>query len=74
MAVLDDIKAKLASIPAVIDAIAADQGGLIAEIADLKAQIAAGNPVTAADLDELLASATAIKDRLDAVDASVPVP
>jgi capsule polysaccharide export protein KpsE/RkpR len=71
MAKIDDVQAVLDSIPPVLDAIAADEGKLMAEIQALKDQIAAGGTVTEAQLQAALDSATAIKARLDAIDTTV---
>jgi hypothetical protein len=74
MATFAEVKAVLDAIPAVIDAIAADQATLVDEIKALKDGAAGGSVVTAAELQELQDLASAIKTRLDAVDASVPAP
>jgi hypothetical protein len=73
MAKFDDVKAVLDSIPPVIDAIAADQAVLVEKIRVLEAGVADGSMVvTEAQLQELQDLASAIKTRLDSVDASVP--
>jgi hypothetical protein len=69
---LDDAKSQLAAVGSVIEVIAADQATFIAAMADLTKQVADGTPATQAELQELVVSATAIKDRLEAVDTSVP--
>ncbi len=70
MSKVEDVKAVLDSIGPVIDAIAADSAKLVA---DLKACVDAGS-ASEAQLQELFDSASAIKSRLEAVDASVPAP
>jgi hypothetical protein len=74
MAKFDDVKAVLDAIPPVIDAIAADQATLVDEIKALKDGVGSGTVVTEAQLQELQDLASAIKARLDSVDASVPAP
>ena len=72
MATIDELNAKLDSIPPVLDAIVADEQALSAEIQALKDQIAAGTPVSQAQLDALHDKADGILQRLQGIDASVP--
>jgi len=72
MSKFDDFKAVLDAIPPVIDAIAADQQGLVDEIKALKDAVGGGGVITEGQMQELQDLASAIKSRLDAVDASVP--
>jgi uncharacterized protein YoxC len=62
------IMATLAELNSAIDAVATGVDGLEAAIADLKAQLAAGSPVTQADLDALFDKVQAIG--ADIADAS----
>lgn len=72
MATLQEVQGELVSIKAGVDtsnALAAQQ---VAMIADLKAQLAAGSPVTQADLDDLDAKADAILAAQGAAPAGTP--
>ena len=71
MATLQDITDKLAAIPPVLSAIAADEQGLKDQIQALKDQIAAGGTITEAQLDPILAQADAILLSLQGIDAAV---
>ena len=70
MAKIDEVQAVLDSIPPVLDAIAADEAKLAA---DLKACIDAGT-ATPEQLQKAFDAAVAIKARLDAIDLSQPAP
>ena len=74
MASLDEVKTALAGAVAALDEIAVDQASQAAEIQKLKDQIAAGSPVTQAQLDELATSAKALRDKAEAAAAAVPTP
>jgi hypothetical protein len=73
-ATIDDVNAVLDSIPVFIDGIVADEAAQMVEIQALKDQVAAGSAVTAAQLQSVFDKSKAIKDRLEAVDLSQPVP
>lgn len=72
MATVDELNAKMDAIPPVLDAIEADTNGLKAQIQTLSDQIAAGTPVTQAQLDALTIKADSILSRTQSIDASVP--
>lgn len=59
------------SVDEVIAADAAEDAAFLTEIADLKAQIAAGNPITQADLDELTEGMGGTKATLEALTAAL---
>ena len=71
-----DITALIDDINAATNVVAGKMDGLIVTIADLQAQIAAGTPVTQAQLDALGASLQAEKDVLVALgaDPANPIP
>ncbi len=72
MATVDELNAKMDAIPPVLDAIEADTNGLKKQIQALSDQIAAGTPVTQAQLDALTIKADGIVNRVQSIDASVP--
>ena len=55
-----------------VQGLLASQMALIAEVAALQAQIAAGGGISAADLDVVLATMQTQQAQLDAIAASVP--
>ena len=71
MADVASLSAKLDAIGPVLDAVAADEQAQKDMIQSLKDQIAAGTPVSQAQLDELDAKAGAILARVQGIDASV---
>jgi cell division protein FtsB len=72
MATVDELNAKMDAIPPVLDAIEADTNGLKAQIQTLSDQIAAGTPVSQAQLDALVVKADGIVNRVQSIDAEVP--
>lgn len=72
MATVGELQTKLDAIPPILDAIVADEQALKDMIQALQDQIAAGTPVTQAQLDELDAKADSVLQRLQGIDASVP--
>lgn len=73
---LTSVKQIVTDIDAETNTLAVKQQAEIALIADLKAQIAAGTPVTQADLDGLSDNLSAIRDRLKVIgaDPADPIP
>jgi hypothetical protein len=76
MAKLTDVQQLIADLDTETNTVAAKVDAQAAAIADLKAQIAAGSPVTQADLDAIAAGLTPISDRLKALgsDPAAPIP
>lgn len=76
MADVASVKQLIVDLGAETDALSTKIDAEVAEIASLKAQIAAGSPVTQADLDAISAGLSPISDRLKALGASPadPIP
>lgn len=76
MAAVTDLKTLAADLDVETNAVAAKIDAEMAQIADLKAQIAAGSPVSQADLDSIVASLGPVSDRLKALgaDPAQPIP
>ena len=72
MALVDDIKVKLDSMATSIDGIEVDQAALVAKVQELSDIIAGGGVVTQDQLTEVLEQATAIDERLKAIDVKLP--
>ena len=66
--VLDDI----AALKPVADAVVADLADLKKQIADLQAQVAAGSPVTEADLQALADAATSLETSTGELSGAIP--
>lgn len=73
MTTVQELKNQLAEIAPIIVNVSGDVDSLLAQIAALQAEILSGKVATQEDLDELAASAQAIKDSLSTVDAKEPV-
>lgn len=71
-----DLETLVTDLNAATNTMAIKQDGEIAEIADLKKQIAAGVPVTQEQLDKVVAGLQPISDKLKAMgaDATAPIP
>lgn len=71
-----DIKQLIKDLDTETNAVAAKQDAEIAKIAELQAQITAGNPATAQDLQDIVDGLTPISTRLKALgaDPAVPIP
>lgn len=76
MSDVTSIKQLVTDLDAETNAVAAKVDAQASAIADLKAQLAAGTPVTQADLDAIQAGLQPISDRLKALgsDADAPIP
>ncbi len=76
MAKVTDLTDLVTALDAETNAVAAKIDAEMAEIADLKAQIAAGTPVTQDQLDAVVSGLTPISDRLKALgsDPAQPIP
>ncbi len=72
MGKMEELEASLDSMNTTVTAVAGDQQVLKDEIQALKDQVAAGTPVTEAQLDSALGKAKALQARLEGIDASVP--
>ena len=70
MATLDELNAALATISAEVDKVAADTDNLLAQLASIPP--GGLTPEQQAAIDSAVASATAIADRLKAIDDKVP--
>ena len=71
MATLADIQVTLAAVSANMDDVASGVDALEAAIAALKAQVAEGHVITQAELDELAASASAVRAKAETVIADI---
>jgi hypothetical protein len=72
MATAADIKASLDAVSTGLDNIVADEAKQAQSIADLQAQLAAGSPITAADLQALADQAAALASRTQGVADAIP--
>ena len=68
---VQDIQAKLDEVQTGLDAVAADEDALKAQIQALQDRINQGAGVTADQLQEVMDKASAIADRVRAIDVSV---
>lgn len=72
MTSVEELKNSLDGIQSIVTNVKGDVESLIAQVAVLAAEVAAGKIATQEDLDALGAKAQGIKDSLGAVDAQVP--
>lgn len=71
MATIQEINEQVSALQVTADAMNTGMDLVLAKIAELKAQVEAGTPVTQADLDSLSLSLASVKSTLDEVSGEV---